>query len=187
MTLCQAKKFCKSGKLRVLRGPDCRKWKYRLCDEHEAVFDDSFKKYLARFLSAVILSLVIQACSASSPPSTSTVPHLSSPMEHASEDYHACLTSIVEQKRDSTWFHPPVSVVKLTDGNQQRCFAQAIQMNHLTLPAATTPEQVLAKYRDCMRHVPGSVSVGLLGGDQFTFNEDKLRTSRANCFASAFQ
>ena len=35
--------------------------------------------------------------------------------------------------------------------SQQDCFKQAIQVNHLALPAGTTTEQAFAKYKDCLR------------------------------------
>ena len=47
---CQAKECSKLGQPRILRGSDYQKWRYHLCDEHEGLFSDSFKKYLARSL-----------------------------------------------------------------------------------------------------------------------------------------
>lgn len=37
------------GKVRILRNPvTYEKWVYCICGEHERLFSDSFKKYLAR-------------------------------------------------------------------------------------------------------------------------------------------
>ncbi len=69
------------------------------------------------------------------------------------------------------------------DVSRQDCFKQAIQVNHLALPAGTTAEQAFAKYKDCLKKdAPISVSVGGLN-----FNGNKQNAARQNCFASALQ
>ena len=66
--------------------------------------------------------------------------------------------------------------------SRQDCFNQAIQVNHLTLPAGTTTEQAFAKYEDCVKDAPTSVSVGGLA-----FYGDKQNAFRRNCFSSALK
>ncbi|MGB8411435.1 MAG: hypothetical protein WCE23_01290 [Candidatus Binatus sp.] len=69
------------------------------------------------------------------------------------------------------------------DVSQQDCFKQAIQVNHLALPAGSTTEQAFAKYKDCLKKdSPIAVSVG-----GFTFNGNKQNAVRQNCFTSALQ
>ena len=48
--LCQAKECVRLGQPRILRGSDYQMWRYWLCNEHERLFSDSFKKYLANDL-----------------------------------------------------------------------------------------------------------------------------------------
>jgi len=47
---CQAKECAHLGQPRIVRGSGYRIWRYWLCNEHEGLFSDSFKKYLANDL-----------------------------------------------------------------------------------------------------------------------------------------
>ncbi|HEY9157164.1 hypothetical protein [Candidatus Binatus sp.] len=77
----------------------------------------------------------------------------------------------------------PVWDVTKMEVSQQDCFKQAIQVNHLALPAGTTTEQAFAKYKGCLKKdAPISVSVGGL-----IFNGNKQNAVRQNCFTKAMQ
>ncbi len=96
------------------------------------------------------------------------------PMNPPFDAYYVCIRDI-----------PPVPVWDKTKMkvSQQDCFKQAIQVNHLALPAGTTTEQAFAKYKDCLKKdAPISVSVGGL-----IFNGNKQNAVRQNCFRSALQ
>jgi|GEM_PF-1479182 len=80
---------------------------------------------------------------------------------------------------------PPLPVWDMTkmEVSHQECLKQAIQVNHLALPAGTTTEQAFAKYKACLKKdAPISVSVGGL-----IFNGNKQNALRQNCFTSALQ
>ncbi|WP_424671114.1 hypothetical protein [Candidatus Binatus sp.] len=120
------------------------------------------------------MSFVIQACIASGPVGTPMGPGSAPPMNPPFDAYDVCIRGI-----------PPVPVWEVTkmDVSQQDCFKQAIQVNHLALPAGSTTEQAFAKYKDCLKKdSPIAVSVG-----GFTFNGNKQNAVRQNCFTSALQ
>jgi hypothetical protein len=66
--------------------------------------------------------------------------------------------------------------------SKQECFKQAIQVNHLTLPAGTTTEQAFAKYENCVKDAPMSVSIG----DRVIYGKEEV-AFRKSCFTSAVQ
>jgi hypothetical protein len=129
---------------------------------------------LYRTFPAIILSFLIQACLVSGPVGTPMGPGSAPPMNPPFDAYDVCIRGI-----------PPVPVWDVTKMtvSQQDCFKQAIQVNHLALPAGTTTEQAFAKYKACLKKdAPISVSVGGL-----TFNGNKQNAARQNCFTSALQ
>jgi hypothetical protein len=125
---------------------------------------------LYRTFPAIILSFVIQACTASAPVSTPIGPGSAPPMNPPFDAYDDCLHSASRQ------------LFGVMAASQQDCFNQAIQVNHLTLPAGTTTEQAFAKYKDCVKDAPTSVSVGGL-----VLYGDKRNAFRRNCFTSALK
>ncbi len=130
--------------------------------------------HLYRAFPAIIASFVIQACLVSGAVGTPMGPGSAPPMNPPFDAYDFCIRGI-----------PPVPVweVAKMDVSRQDCFKQAIQVNHLALPAGTTAEQAFAKYKDCLKKdAPISVSVGGLN-----FNGNKQNAARQNCFASALQ
>ena len=77
----------------------------------------------------------------------------------------------------------PIWEVTELEAGQKDCFKQAIQVNHMALPAGTTTEQAFAKYKDCLKkNEPTSVSVG-----PFMFNGNKQNAARQDCFTSALR
>ena len=70
---------------------------------------------------AVALSLVIQACTASAPMGTPIGPGSAPSTDPSFDAFDFC--------------------VRKTETSQHDCFEQAIQVNHLSLPAGTTTEQ----------------------------------------------
>ena len=118
---------------------------------------------LYRTFPAIILAFVIQACAASAPVGPPIGPGSAPPTNPAFDAYDACIQD--------------------ADANQQDCFKQAIQANHLTMPAGTTTDQVFAKFKDCAKNGPLSVSVG----DRTIIGGKEQNAFRQNCFASALQ
>jgi hypothetical protein len=115
------------------------------------------------------MSFVIQACTASAPAGTPIGPGSAPPTNPPSEAFDFC--------------------VRRTETSQHDCFQQAIQVNHLSLPAGTTTEQAFAKYMDCEKKAPPYLSVGAGGPDQeFIYGNRKEQYAfRQNCFTSALK
>jgi hypothetical protein len=124
---------------------------------------------LYRTFPAIILSLVIQACTASAPVRTPIGPGSAPPMSPPFDAYADCIHS------------PSRLLFGAMAASQEDCFKQAIQANHLTLPAGTTTDQAFAKYKDCAKNGPLSVSVG----DRAVIGGKEQNAFRQNCFTSA--
>jgi len=124
---------------------------------------------LYRTFPAIILSFVIQACTASAPVGTPIGPGSAGPTNPTFDAFDFC--------------------VRRTETSQHDCFQQAIQVNHLSLPAGATTEQAFAKYMDCEKKAPRWVSVGAGGPDEelIVGNRKDQYASRQNCFASALK
>ena len=118
---------------------------------------------LYRTFPAIILSFVIQACTASAPVGAPIGPGSAPPTNPPFDAYDACIRGM--------------------EASQQDCFQQAIQANHLTLPAGTTSDQAFAKYKDCVKNGPLSVSVG----DRAIIGGKEQNAFRQNCFTSALK
>ena len=129
---------------------------------------------LYRTFPVIILSFVIQACLVAGSQGTPVGPGVAPPMNPPFDAYDVCLRGLEPL--------PIWDMAKMEVGRQE-CFKQAIQVNHLTLPAGTTSEQAYAKYKDCLKKdEPMSVAVGV-----FNFNGNNQNAARQNCFASAMQ
>jgi len=124
---------------------------------------------LYRTFAAIILSFVIQACTASAPVGSPIGPGAAPPMNPPADAFDFC--------------------VRRTETSQHDCFQQTIQLNHLSLPAGTTTEQAFAKYMDCEKKAPPSASVGTGGPDQELIfgNRKEQDAFRQNCFMNALQ
>ena len=116
-----------------------------------------------------MLSLVIQACTASAPVGTPIGPGSAPPMNPPFDAFDSCV------RRKETSPHD--------------CFQQAIQVNHLSLPAGTTTKQAYAKYKACVKKAPLSVSIGAGAPDQepIVGNRNEQYAFRQNCFANALK
>ena len=114
---------------------------------------------------ALILPLVIQGCTASGPVSTSQSSGSSTPNSPFGA-YDACVHNL-----------PPPSQI---DSGYRDCFKQAIEANHLALPAGVTAEQAYAKYKGCINQ--GHVSIG-----PFIMLGPHDTDPRQDCFTSALQ
>ena len=121
---------------------------------------------LYRIFPAIILSFVIQACLVSGPVGSPISPGSAPAIYPPFDAYDVCIRG-----------------TEMEDSQREDCFKQAIQGNHLALPAGTTTEQAFDKYNDCVMKNP-SVSV-TFGG--FTYYGDKQKAVRQNCFRSALQ
>jgi hypothetical protein len=79
--------------------------------------------------------------------------------------------------------------VRRTETSRHDCFQQAIQENHLSLPAGITTEQAFGKYTDCERKAPPSVSIGAGGPDQqlIVGNHKEQDAFQQNCFTNALK
>jgi hypothetical protein len=125
--------------------------------------------HLCRTFLAVAMSFVIQACTASAPTGTPIGPG-SAPSTNPSFDaFDFC--------------------VRKTETSQHDCFEQAIQVNHLSLPAGTTTEQAFTKYMDCEKKAPPWMSAGAGGPDQelIVGNRKEQHAFQQNCFTSALK
>src|ERR1039458_3009547 len=122
---------------------------------------------LHRTFPAIILSFVIQACLVSGTVGTPMGPGSAPPMNPPFDAYDVCIRGI-----------PPAPVWEVTkmEVSQQDCFKQAIQVNHLALPAGTTTEQAFAKYKDCLKK-DSAIAVSVGG---FIFNGNKQNAVRQN-------
>jgi hypothetical protein len=134
-----------------------------------------FRRFdLYRTLPAIILSFVIQACLVGGSVGTPVGPGMAPPMNPPFDAYDVCLRGLEPL---------PIWDMAKMEAGRKDCFKQAIQANHLALPAGTTTEQAFAKYQDCLKKdEPISVAVGV-----FNFNGNKQNTARQNCFTSALK
>lgn len=127
--------------------------------------------HLCRTFLAVIMSFVIQACTASAPVGTQIGPGSAPPMNPPFDAFDFC--------------------IRRTGASEQDCFQQAIQVNHFSLPAGTTTEQAFAKYKECEKKAPPSISVraGAYSVDQelIVGNRKEQYAFQQNCFTSALK
>ena len=118
-------------------------------------------------LLTIIMSFVIQACTASAPAGPQIGLGSAPPMNTPFDAYDVCIHNL-----------PPLPVWEV-DNRQQDCFKQTIEANHLALPGGITAEQAYTKYKGCLNQ--GRISVGpfALGGYKANI--------RQYCFKSALK